>query len=133
MLWATFTGGTLGGQERRIGTAGAISWPERYELISTGEVWRHVGAGYYRLETPQHPLPVARKGPAMHPADRLALSAVACFAAGVVALAPVVWRTFEDRWLNAVFAVTAAMALIATGWLAQQWSELGAHEEGTPT
>lgn len=135
LMWAVFDGGTLHGQSRLIGVAGAVDWPERYELIPTGERWCHVGAGLYVLvdvlgdvEPPARrpePLPVAQKGHALHPADRAALATVACFAAGTVALAPVVWHGFTDRWLNAVFAIAAAMAFIAAGWCAHQWSQLG--------
>lgn len=58
----------------------------------------------------------------MHPADRYALAAVACFAAGVVTLAPVVWRSFEGRALAAVFAVVATVCFITVGWVARSWA-----------
>jgi hypothetical protein len=73
--------------------------------------------------TPPHPLPIA-KGPLMHPADRLALAALALFAAGVTALAPLVWHAFEGRGLNAVFAVVAAMCFTGLGWMACRWDSL---------
>lgn len=78
--------------------------------------------------TPRHPLPIA-KGPLMHPADRLALAALALFAAGVVALAPLVWHAFEGRGLNAVLAVVAAMCFAGLGWVACRWDSFAQEDE----
>lgn len=60
----------------------------------------------------------------MHPADRLAITAVFLFAAGVVTLAPVVWHAFEGRWINVALAVVAAVCFMLLGWIACRWEGL---------
>ena len=64
-----------------------------------------------------------------HPADRLALAVTAFFVPAVLALVVVVWGTFEDRWLNAVLALVAAVAFFTVGWLTHRWSMLGEPQE----
>jgi hypothetical protein len=76
-------------------------------------------------------LPVAQKGfRPMHPADRLALAVSAFFITAVLAGTVVVWRVFEARWVNAVFAIVAALAFFSVGWLTHRWSMLGEPQEG---
>lgn len=47
---AQFVGGSLDGEHRQMPFPGGIGWPQTWEDLLTGEVYKHVGGGRYRLE-----------------------------------------------------------------------------------